>query len=378
MTQRIQLPDDRIEVAGAIAADVTDSGVTPRRIDNAYRHQFPPEVEFLASSPSGVRLRFATDARTVGLELLATHLAVGDVVYAAAVDLLADGQLVNSTPFSDGNVLRVIVETQGFNFEPGGAVTLSFDVPPGAQVLEFWLPNTSIVEARAVTIDDGATLSPAPPDNRRRWVHHGSSISHCMEAYSGSRTWPATAARLADVNLVNLGLAGQCHLDQFTARTMRDTSADLISLKCGINPVNGDTLRLRTFGPALHGFLDTVRDGHPDTPLLVVSPILCPAHEHAPGPTDSTDGKARSAASPVAAEQGALTLTQIRKIIASVVKARRDAGDTNLHYLDGRALFDEADLDDLPDGLHPNGDGYIRMGERFAKLAFGDGGAFAG
>jgi hypothetical protein len=155
---------------------------------------------------------------------------------------------------------------------------------------------------------------------------------------------------------------------------MRDRPADLLSLKCGINIVNGDTLRVRTFAPALHGFLDTVRDGHPDTPFLVVSPILCPTHEDAPGPTDSTTGVIRSAASPVAREQGALTLGQIRDIVASVVKTRRDAGDTNLHYLDGRELFNESDVDDLPDGLHPNAEGYVRMGERFAKLAFADGG----
>src|SRR5205085_2030551 len=107
-----------------------------------------------------------------------------------------------------------------------------------------------------------------------------------------------------------LGLAGQCHLDQFTARTIRDLPADVLSLKTGINNVNGDTLRLRTYGPALHGFLDTVREGHPDTPFMVISPILCPAHEDAPGPTDSTNGTAASAASPVAAAQGALTLRQ--------------------------------------------------------------------
>ena len=43
-------------------------------------------------------------------------------------------------------------------------------------------------------------------------------------------------------------------------------------------------MRLRAFGPAVHGFLDTIRDGHPDVPLLVVSPILCPIHEDTPGP----------------------------------------------------------------------------------------------
>jgi hypothetical protein len=373
----VQLPDDRVEVAGAITIDAAPTGFTPRRMSSAYRHQLPMEVEFLASSPTGVRLRFVTDSPTVGLELLATHLGIGEDVYGATIDLVVDGELVQSRAFGEGNVVVVDPATNRFDFRPGEAVTLSFDVPEDAAAVELWLPNNSIVEARAVIVADGATLSAPPADMRRRWLHHGSSISHCMEAFSGSRTWPSTAARIADVNLTNLGLAGQCHLDQFTARTMRDTPADVISLKCGINIVNADSLRQRTFGPALHGFLDTVRDGHPDTPLLVISPIICPTHEDAPGPTDSSTGTIRSAASPVARDQGALTLTMIRSIIESVVKARRDAGDANLHYLDGRELFDDSDLDDLPDGLHPNGDGYIRMGERFAARAFADGGVFA-
>jgi hypothetical protein len=377
MTQRIALPDERVEVAGAVTVDVTQTGITPRRMSNAYRHQLPMEVEFLASSPSGVRLRFTTDSRTVGLELLATHLGLGDDVYAASLDLRADGVLAASTSFTDGNVISVDTATGRFDFTPGDAVTISFDLPDGTAIVELWLPNSSIVEARALLVDDGATLAAAPEDTRRKWLHHGSSISHCFEAFSGSRTWPATAAHIAGVNLTNLGLAGQCHLDQFTARTMRDQPADLISLKCGINVVNGDTLRMRTFAPALHGFLDTVREGHPDVPLLVIAPILCPTLEDAPGPTDSSTGVIRSAASPVAAAQGALTLNQIRGIIQDVVKSRRDAGDANLHYLAGRELFNESDLGDLPDGLHPNGAGYIRMGERFAALAFTNGGAFA-
>ena len=43
--------------------------------------------------------------------------------------------------------------------------------------------------------------------------------------------------------------AGQCQLDGFTARTIRDLPADLISCKLGINIVNGDTMRERTFVP---------------------------------------------------------------------------------------------------------------------------------
>ena len=96
------------------------------------------------------------------------------------------------------------------------------------------------------------------------------------------------------MELVNLGLGGSALLDPFTARAMRDTPADLISVKIGINLVNTDLMRLRAFAPAVHGFLDTIREGHPTTPLLVVSPIYCPIHEDTPGPA-ALGPRARSA-----------------------------------------------------------------------------------
>ena len=63
---------------------------------------------------------------------------------------------------------------------------------------------------------------------------------------------------------------------------------------------------------------------------------------------------------------GCLTLTRVREVIADVVERRRSAGDQNLRYLDGLSLFGSSDARDLPDDLHPNAEGYIRMGERFA------------
>jgi lysophospholipase L1-like esterase len=55
------------------------------------------------------------------------------------------------------------------------------------------------------------------------------------------------------------------------------------------------------------------------------------------------------------------------------------AEDPNLHYLDGRDLYGEADSAELPlpDHLHPDAATHRRIGERFAALAFAPGGAFA-
>ena len=61
------------------------------------------------------------------------------------------------------------------------------------------------------------------------------------------------AADQLDLDVTNLGFAANAHLDPFTARAMRDSDADLFSLKIGINVVGGDTMKRRTFVPAVHG-----------------------------------------------------------------------------------------------------------------------------
>ncbi len=238
-------------------------------------------------------------------------------------------------------------------------------------MVEIWLPQAAGLELRAVTVPHGGSVRAAAADERVHWVHHGSSISHGMEAGGPSRTWPAVAAAAAGCHLVNIGLAGQCHIDQFAARTIRDLAADRISLKFGINVVNGDTMTTRTFASAVHGFLDTIREGHPETPILVISPIICPALEHVPGPSVLTEsGLFEAEGDPSDLAFGRLSVGRTRELLVALVEARTLAGDAHLTYHDGRDLFGEADLDDLPDGLHPNAAGYVRMGERFATHRF--------
>ncbi|MGC4859758.1 hypothetical protein [Micromonospora sp. DT68] len=199
-------------------------------------------------------------------------------------------------------------------------------------------------------------------------------------------TWPAVVASLGGVDLINLGFGGSALLDPFTARAMRDTRADLISVKIGINLVNADLMRLRAFTPAVHGFLDTIREGHPTTPLLVVSPIYCPIHEDTPGPgafdlTALSTGQLRFRATGDPAERasGKLTLRVIRDELARIT-AQRAADDPNLHHLDGLDLYGAADFAELPlpDQLHPDTATHRRIGERFAQRVFSADGPFAG
>jgi lysophospholipase L1-like esterase len=240
--------------------------------------------------------------------------------------------------------------------------------------VEIWLPHTETTELVALRTD--APVEPVVDDTKRVWLHHGSSISHGSNATSPTGTWPALAASLGGVELINLGYGGSALLQPFVARMMRDIPADLISVKLGINVVNTDGFRLRTFAAAVHGFFDTIRDGHPTTPLLVVSPVLCPMHEDTPSPTlwdlaALSRGELRFQATgdPADVANGKLTLNVIRDELARITAQR---ADPNLHYLDGRELYGVADNAEhpLPDDLHPDGPGHRRMAERFAKYAF--------
>lgn len=372
---------------GALELEHTAHGVLPHRLPARARAQCADgQLAMAEAQPSGVRLVFRTRATAIELDALRTKNAYEgapprpDGVY----DLFVDGQLTGQDSVTGGNVSLVDMIAGTAEIQPGPAGTVRFTgLADSVKDIEIWLPHNEITELIALRTD--APVEPLPEGGRKRWLHHGSSISHGSDAASPSATWPALAATLGGVELTNLGLGGGALLDPFTARALRDTPADLISIKIGINLVNTDLMRLRAFGPAVHGFLDTVREGHPTTPLLLVSPLLCPIHEDTPGPTAPdfstvSAGKLqfKAAGDPAERAMGKLTLTVIRDELAQVMK-QRAAGDPNLHHLDGRDLYGEADFAELPlpDQLHPDAATHRRIGERFAALAFGTGGPFA-
>jgi hypothetical protein len=387
ITTPITTPITADLLRGALDLEHTAHGVLPHRLPARARAQnTDPQLAMAESQPSGVRLVFRTRATAVELDTLPTKRVYAglpprpDGVY----ELLVDGHPAGRASVTGGNTLTIDMTTGTAEHRAGPPGTLRFTGLPGdAKEVEIWLPHDETTQLVALRTD--APVEPAPDRGRRVWLHHGSSISHGSDAAGPTSTWPALAAALAGVELTNLGLGGSALLDPFTARALRDTPADLISIKIGINLVNTDLMRLRAFTPAVHGFLDTIRDGHPGTPLLVVSPIHCAIHEDTPGPSGfdvaalgAGDVRFHAMGDPAERASGKLTLRVIRDELARIVR-QRAAEDPNLHYLDGLGLYGAADAAELPlpDRLHPDAAAHRRIGERFAELVFTAGGPFA-
>ncbi|MFI5776024.1 GDSL-type esterase/lipase family protein [Nocardia sp. NPDC051570] len=370
MNDWISTPITAAIVRGALYLEGTTVGVVPHRLPAWAHRQFPDDyLAMVEAQPAGVRVAFRTRSRAIELDVRPTRITwPGATPPAGRYDLCVNGRLVDHAE-SNGGQVRTLDERG----EPGPTGSVRFaDLSGEDKDVEIWLPHTEIAELIALRTD--APVTPLPQRMRPVWLHHGSSISHGADADRPTGTWPAVAAALGGVDLVNLSLRGNAVLDPFVARALRDTPADLLSIKIGINLTNTDVMRRRGFVPAMHGFLDTIREGHADTPLLVVSPLLCPMQEHTPGPIapDFSAGRLsfRALGDPVDTASGRLTLSIIRDELSRLV-AQRAVADENLHYLDGRELYGESDAAELPlpDALHPDSAGHRRIGENFARYA---------
>jgi hypothetical protein len=333
------------------------------------------------SQPSGVRFAFSTTSRVIELDVVRTRVVLTGVPERpyGTIDLIVDGQPAGQATTSGGDVVRVNPGTGESRVETGPVATIRFEgLLDADKAVEIWLPHYERTELVVLRTDAPIGML---SDERKRWVHHGSSISQGSNAASPSTTWPAVAATQAGLDLVNVGLSGSALLDPFTARAIRDQPADVVSVKLGINLVNADLLRQRAFGPAVHGFLDTIRDGHPDVPLIVIGPLYCPIHETTPGPGAFdvgalARGEVRFIATGDPADAirpgglGRLTLTYIRQQLAAIV-ARRQRADAHISYVDGLALYgpDDAARRPLPDQLHPDAATHLLIGRRFADSA---------
>lgn len=324
--QPLQLTDSRLSWPGALALQHTSDWSLPWRVPYPQLDLFPPvELQARLAMGAGVRLAFLSDTRTVA----GAFLSVPEM---SPIDLCCNGELIATLPLD-------------------GRDTFHFDnLPAGEKLIELWLPQFGEFKLRALTIDAGATLATAT-DSRPRWITYGSSITQCRTAASPTQTWPAIVARTCGFNLTCLGFGGQCHLEPMLARLIRDLPADYLSMCVGINIYGANSLSPRTFRSAIIGFVQIVREKHPDTPYVVMSPIYSPPRETTPNAVD-------------------FTLQAMRDEVAAAVDALQAAGDRNLHYVNGLEIFGAEYTHLLPDELHPDAEGYRIMGHNFvAKVA---------
>ena len=144
---------------------------------------------------------------------------------------------------------------------------------------------------------------------------------------------------------MNLGYAGSARGEIVSAQQLATLDAAVVSISHGTNCWSRIPFSTAMFREQTRAFLTVVRAGHPETPIVVTSPILRPDAETTPN------------------DLGA-TLDDLRVAMEEVVRERIAGGDERIALVEGRDLVG---ADDLPDGVHPGDHGHTVL-----AAAFGD------
>jgi hypothetical protein len=351
---RVAPDDSRLTWRGVVALERGDGWVRPWRLPPADRLLFPPELVRLAAQMSyGGRLVFRSDTTAVAGGVApfdvgaaaeadgpgAAALLAPCLTEATAVDLCCDGRRVATASLAGRT---------GFAFA---------GLPAGAKRLELWLPQYAPFRLTALELDSGAALTPdgGPEAAQPRWIAYGSSLTMAYPPVAHpSETWTARVAGVRGLDHLVLGFPGGCHLEPALARLIRDLPAEYVSLEVALNALRAASLSPRTYASALIGFVLTVRDGHPDAPVVVQSPVYVPEH-------DAPDG-ARAGPNAVG-----FTLPAMRAETAAAVERLRAHGDRRLHYVDGLRIYGPEHAALSPDGIHPNAEGQQVLAAGFLR-----------
>jgi hypothetical protein len=321
--QWIQFPDDRFSVNGLPWWEET----RPRliRLPDRYEDRVRDPVWRLAQSPSGGRIRFATDAtalairaRFPALNYMNNMPRIGQL----GIDVWVDGEY--RRPIFPGGDSHDIEEValEGMSSQQ--------------REICLYLGLYGPVEVQAIGLSEGASVEdPAPFAVEKPVAYYGSSITQGGCASRSSMSYQAIVSRALNVDFVNLGFSGNGRGEPQLAEAMAEIDASCYVIDFAVNCPTLEECEER-YAP----FLQILRDAHPETPIICVTPIF------------STN----EVLNPDSARQ-----EPMREIIRTAVRERIEMGDENIRLVEGYDMLGPDDREGLVDLTHPNDIGFASM-----------------
>ncbi len=282
--------------------------------------RLPADTRATAALPVGVRLELAGEPEEV------------EVDYETATTDLGFRGPAAGTRFALFRGTRRISDAQAVLGK--GTARLAAGSGPDPAIV--YLPEGMRPVVLAVR-GSGGPIVPAP--RRPRWICYGDSIAEGWCASEPAGAWPHVLAREQGLDVVNLGYAGSARGEIASAEEIASLPAELLTVAFGTNCWTRTPHSVGLFAEGLRAFLAVVREGHPHTPIVAVSPILRADAESTPNRLGAT-------------------LADLRAAFEEVVRERRASGDGSIRLVSGLALVAR---DRFPDGIHPDDEGHAQL-----------------
>jgi lysophospholipase L1-like esterase len=329
----LPLPNPQMEVDGL--PWYGENGGEFFRLPASLKDTYRKPVWELAQSPSGGRIRFRTNSTALAIRLeypeppgMSNMHAFGQT----GVDLYADA-VYRGTAIA------------GRDAKPGKTAEHIYfkEQPVTYREITLYLPLYAPVKVLGIGLDPEARVERAKPFViAKPLVFYGTSITQGGCASRSGMSYQAILGRMLNADFVNLGFSGNGLGEPELARAVASIDASCFVMDFAQNNPTVESLT-QAYAP----FLETIRDKHPETPILVITPIYS-AHE-----SWSRDAR----------------LEGMRELIRQVAARRIAAGDRHIEIVEGTDLLGPSRGDGLVDGTHPNDLGFQWMAEGLAARA---------
>ena len=324
--------------------DVRDWGVEGKGWDDTakYFDRLPAKAEKtvrgavwgLSRHSAGMLVRFATDAPTIWADYALTSPSLAmphmPATGVSGLDLYAED--------SEGQLRWLSVARPT---KQQMQVQLISGVTPGFRNYTVYLPLYNGTEYLKIGVPDGARFEPVAPREDKPLLFYGTSITHGACASRPGMPHPAILGRRLNRPVINLGFSGNGRMEKEVGELLCELDPAVYIVDCLPN-MQGPEVAERA-----EPLVKQLRAARPKTPILLVEDRT---YANTPFiPEKQTRHK------------------QARQALRTAYERVRDAGDDNVHYLEGELLLGD-DRDDTTDGSHPNDLGFWRHANAFEPV----------
>lgn len=296
------------------------------------------EMPYLARATVGGRLRFKTDSGYIALRCYwdelyeVPHMTAGGTS-GFDLYLTENGKSRYYKTFMPPRFAK--------NREKGYRQIVCFPTKEMRDVT-IYFPVMNHVKKLEIGLEEEADIMPAEEYRfKNPVVYYGSSITNGACASRPGNTYESFISRTLNLDQRNMGFSDSAKGDVSVAQYIAGIDMCAFVFDYDHNAPDAEWLA-RTHYP----FYETIRKAKPDVPIICIS---------RPRPMQSDRLETRENAE----------VTQKRKeVILDTIRRAKEAGDTNIYFIDGETLFDGADSDCCTvDGCHPNDLGFHRMAQ---------------
>jgi lysophospholipase L1-like esterase len=214
----------------------------------------------LGATSTGLAIVFRTDSRIIDVKWSTTKKKIGN----------------NSTPILQSGLDLYIRDEGEWIFAGAARPTFNSNdhlytavkrTADGIKECMLYLPMHIGVTSLEIGVEKSAMIEPMASPFKYKIVFVGSSITHGSSASRPGATYVARFGRELNAEMANIGLSGQCKLDDYFANIVCENTADAFIFDTFSNST-AEIIEER-----LDNFVKRVATAHPDKPLIFLQTI---------------------------------------------------------------------------------------------------------